>query len=136
MKLEKKVLVPIKEAEYSKWSSGIKGGGAGLNVKILTKNTETSETLEAIYFRGKYGKFKYSEPNIFMAFIQTKKPEETNLDNINYEPKKDSQKVEKNKQIDFPFELNANEAVIACTIKNKKRYFKVLLNKVDVGFPR
>ncbi|MBU3010460.1 hypothetical protein KO506_03535 [Polaribacter vadi] len=135
MKLEDKPLVEIKEAYFSKYSSGIKGGGAGFNVHIsISDKLEQDKKLSGVYFKEKYANLKFNEPNIYTAFIRTKKSEETNLDAIN-----SSIKDEKTKEVlkdDFPFQLKSNEAVLVYMIKEKKKYFKVLLEKKDIGIPQ
>lgn len=133
IKLEKEPLFKIQNAQFSKWHSGIKGGGSGFNIKVLTQDTELSNKLVGLYFRNKYADFKFNKPNVYSAFIQTEKPKETNLDIINNSSVKEYKEDESN---NFPFDIEPNEAVIVCLIKKKKKYFKILLEKVDIGFPR
>lgn len=135
MKLEDKPLIKIKEAYFSKYSSGIKGGGAGFNIHISTKEElPQNEKLSGIYFKEKFANLKFNKPNVYTAFIRTKKPEETNLDVIN-SSKENKNALEISKD-DFPFELKSNEAVLVYIIKEKKKYFKILLKKQNAGIPQ
>lgn len=133
IKLEKESLVEIQKAQFSKWASGINGGGSGFNIKVLTKGDELPNKLVGLYFRGKYSDFKFEKPNIYSAFIQTEKPRETNLDLIKKSSAADNKEEESN---NFPFELTSNEAVIVSLNSKKKKYFKILLEKVDIGISR
>lgn len=135
IKLEDQPLVEIKKAYYSKYSSGVKGGGAGFNIHIsLNDELPQGETLSGIYFKEKFANLKFNEPNIFTAFIRTKKAEETNLDVIN-SSKEDKKGLEITKD-DFPFTLNSNEAVLVYVKQKKKKYFKIQLEKKNVGIPQ
>ncbi|WP_139059046.1 hypothetical protein [Polaribacter reichenbachii] len=135
MKLEDKPLVEINDAYFSKYSSGIKGGGAGFNIHIsIIDELEQNEKLSGIYFKEKFANLKINEPNVYTAFIRTKKQEETNLDVIN-SSKEDKNALEISKD-DFPFELKSNEAVLVYQIKEKKKYFKILLKKRNAGIPQ
>lgn len=132
MKLGDKPLVEIKEAYFSKYSSGIKGGGAGFNVHIsINDELAQGETLSGIYFKEKYAKLKFNSPNVYSAFIRTKKAVETNLD-----VKSSSKKAVETTQLDFPFTLNSNEAVLVYVKQEKKKYFKIKLEKKNAGIPQ
>lgn len=132
MKLEDKPLVEIKEAFFSKYSSGIKGGGAGFNVHIsINDELPQGETLSGIYFKEKYANLKFNSPNVYSAFIRTKKAVETNLD-----VKSSFKKAVETTQPDFPFTLNSNEAVLVYVKQEKKKYFKIQLEKKNTGIPQ
>ena len=133
LKLEKKALIDIEKAQYSNWVSGIKGGGAGLNINVSINKKDIGKKLTGIYFRGKYTDLKFGNPNVYSGFIRTQEKEETNFDAMNSQVKEKKEVIKENV---FPFVLKENEAVMVCLIKAKKKYFKIIIEKKNVGIPQ
>lgn len=135
IKLEDNPLVEFKEAFYSKWSSGIKGGGSGFNIRLSVADKITvDEKLVGIYFKERFAKLKFNEPNVYTAFVRITKAEESNLDVIN--TTSNSKNDLENMKPDFPIALNKNEAVLVYVIKEKKKYFKITLEERNLGIAR
>jgi hypothetical protein len=134
-KLEKKSILSFNESYYSPWSSGVKGGGAGVHVFILVDEninlSEKNTKIEGVYFKGKYAKLKHQELNKYQAFIK----EDSNSDALEFENNIEKKAVEtKNEKI--PFVLKDNEAVISYVTKEKNKYVKIILTKKETkGFP-
>lgn len=132
IKLEKNSLVKFEKAFYSKYNSGIKSGNSGVNIHLTSQNKGDEINLKGIYFKKGYSDLKYESPNIYTAFVVTSYGKK---DGENFY--KNKEKMDKSKEeIKFPFPIEDNEAVLVCTIKEKKKYFKILLEKKDVGIPQ
>jgi len=126
--LEKKPILSFNESYYSKWTSGIQGGGSGFNVYvIIDKNIDVSKKdieILGVYFKEKYCTLKYQKSNPYQCFIKNKENLETNSpDN----------KVVKNNDIDekIPFSLKGNQAVVSYKVKRKQKYTKITLIKKE-----
>ena len=134
IKLEKSSLVKFDKAIYSKYNSGIKSGKSGFNIHLSTQDKENNINISGIYFKNGYSVLKFSTPNIYTGFIITyygDKDEEGSSSN-----KEDAKLGRSDKEKKLPFLLKDNEAIIACSIKGEKNYFKVNLTKKDVGIPQ
>ena len=123
-KIEKEQPIQLKEAYFEQWTSGVKGGGSGLNIFLISEGkTENKEVqIEGIYFNNSYTTLKFYQPNKYQGHIKTK-ANDTKLvlgedgKNVNTETKQKEEKI--------PFELKENEAVIAYTYKGKQSFYKV-----------
>lgn len=137
-KLEDSPVIQVEKAYYSNWYSGIREGGTGLNLHIEVSSNDSKKKLVGIYFRSKYTRLKFNEPNIYTGFIKISDGEKINLDTSLLENKQS--KVENNKkqeEIPFPFTLASNEAVLMCLVNDKKKYFKIQVEeKKTSGIPQ
>ena len=134
MKLEKTTFVNINEAHYEKWASGVRGGGAGLNIHISIDDQDIDKKLIGLYFKDKYTGLKWNSPNIYNGFIRTSNRTETNLDV--QESQKYSQ-LNDDKEHKAPFVIKDNEALVVALVNQKKKYFKIVLKKKEsLNFPQ
>lgn len=125
-KLEDKSLVDFKEAYFQNWTAGIKGGGSGYNITILTKESSlVNIKIEGIYFKNDYSKLNFVKPNKYQGFVKSDK----NSDVINPTLNGDKVKTIKEEKEIIPFQLKDNEAVIMCIKDSKKKYFKLILKE-------
>lgn len=134
IKLEDHPLINITEAYYTKWVSGVKGGGAGLNVHLSIDKGDIDKELIGLYYRKNYTSLKFNKPNIYTGFIRTSKKEETNLD---LPVKKENIKLRVEKEYKLPFSIKENEAIVVALINKKKKYFIIAINKKQtLDFPQ
>ena len=126
MKLEKATFVNINEAYYQKWASGVRGGGAGLNIHISIDDHDIDKKLIGLYFKDKYTSLKWSSPNIYSGFIRTSNRTETNLD---VQEIQTHLQLNEDKEHKAPFVIKDNEALVVALVNNKKKYFIIVLEK-------
>lgn len=130
-KIEKEQPIQLKEAYFEQWTSGVKGGGSGLNIFLISEGkTENKEVqIEGIYFNNSYTTLKFYQPNKYQGHIKTK-GNDTKLvlgedgKNVNTETKQKEEKI--------PFELKENEAVVSFLKEGKKKYFKITMVKKEM----
>lgn len=130
--LEKGNIINVNKATYSSWSSGVKGGGAGFNIRIEVDNNDVKKKLIGVFFREKYSNLKYSKPNIYSAFIRTKARDFSNKDimeGLEIQKPTVKDKVETHK---LPFTIEKNEAVLKCLVNDRIKYFKIILQKKSI----
>ena len=123
-KIEKKAVVDFKEAYFQKWTAGVKGGGAGFSVILISSNSKKVQ-LDGVYFRDYFAKLKFHEPNKYQGFVKTNENSKGNTVSLDGTDVKQPQ-VEK---VKIPVELKQNEAVIAYKDKGKIKHFKVTLKE-------
>ena len=115
-KLEKKSELNFTESYYKNWSSGVKDGGSGFNIYLSLDNSNNDKNIkiEGIYFKEKYTNLKPQGDNKFQGFIK---------DGVSNE-------------VEIPFKLKENEAVISYLVKEKLKYVKInLTKKSTMDFP-
>lgn len=138
--LEQNSVLKFKEANYKSWSSGVRNGGAGYSIYITLEDTLDTEknkiSLEGIYFKKKYAKLKFQGNNKFQGNIISKKSTISQGGETLFNEKVKKESESKKDEIKIPFELKANEAVIAYTEKGKEKFIKIKLNKKQsIQFP-
>lgn len=115
-------------AYYTKWTSGIKGGGSGFQLFLEIENQETLAEKEIIikgmYFRDDYSELDHVKNGNYKGFIKTSE----NSKSYDLTPKKENLEKEKQKE-EIPFKLENDEAVIYFTEANKEKYFKIKLKE-------
>jgi len=115
------------------WIAGIQGGGSGINVHITLKSVEEGVTLDKIYFRRKSERLTQiiGSPTTFKGFFKSEKNRDVIM---NADPVKEAQNTPSEP---FPFQLGENEAVIAYTVNESSKFFKVLniVEKEIIAYP-
>ncbi|NVK52058.1 MAG: hypothetical protein HWD85_03915 [Flavobacteriaceae bacterium] len=121
IKLTKNAPFTITGATYHNWVGG-RPGVSGTDV-IIGLTNETGITFKKIYFQNKTATVKIrnkNSKNYVVANFNTSKAEKVLIeDNKNVNKKEE-------KQINFPFDLKENEAVIAYESGTKMYYYKVV----------
>lgn len=118
-KLEKKSELNFKESYYKNWSSGIKEGGAGFSIYLFLDNSVNDKNIvvEGIYFKGKFTNLKDQGKGKFQGFIKESDSKKTN-------------------ELEIPFKLDNNEAVVSYSAEGKLKYVKIVLaKKSTMDFP-
>lgn len=130
-KIEKEQPLQLKEAYFEQWTSGVKGGGSGLNIFLISekKGENKDVQIEGIYFQDSYTTLTFYQPNKYQGFIKTKGNDSS------FALDEGGKKVDastKQKEEEIPFELGDNEAVISYVKEGKKKYFKVTMVKKEM----
>lgn len=122
-KLQEKAPVEIAEVYYKRWASGIKEGGAGVDIFISVKDTQVK--LDSVYFRGRVALLETNkqEPNQYVGrFVTTKEKfdiimsaDSTAEYGNKFPPKPQT----------IPFELGLHECVVSYKEGKKIKYFKI-----------
>lgn len=112
---EKSPPFKIMSTSYNYWSGG-QPGVSGIKVAIQIR-PETTVVFDSLYFQKKRTKIEMQQQEgkqLVVGFFNTST--EQPVFNAKKEPKK---------PVDFPFELQSNEAVISYLVKGKLHYYKV-----------
>jgi len=113
----------VLNATYNKWNGG-QPGVNGITVRIQINKTDV--VLDSVYFRNNSSNFKLDKSTSPLTYVATIVLPNTQK---NYRLEGDSKKEYGNSVPDIsqkiPFQLNANEAVVSFSIKNKKKYYKI-----------
>ena len=122
-KLQSKAPTEITEIYYQRWASGVRDGGAGVDLFIST--TSKNVQLDSVYFRGRISSLELQTEtaNLYKArFVITKEKFDIIMSN-------DSLAEYGNKLPDenkpFPFDLKDQECVISYKDGKKTKYFKI-----------
>jgi len=137
-KLQEKIPVKIGKVYTQKWVAGIKGGGSGLYIFIPV--SDTSITLDSVYFRGRVTKLfqKYQDKNMYVGnFVNQQKQSQDIV--MSSDPKAEyGNKLPISKELKpIPFELKYDECVISYIDGKKTKYFKVgnIVEKQLIPYP-
>ncbi len=126
-KLQKETPIKLQTTYYQHWVAGIKGGGSGINIFILTENSELKNIqLDSVYFRGKASKLevKPNNPNLFIGrFLLTPKQKRDVI--MSNKPKAEYGNELLKLKEKIPFELKENECVVSYKEESKIKYFKI-----------
>jgi len=126
-KIEKNAILSFQEAYYQDWTSGVKGGGSGMNVFLVQNASDADEIeIEGIFFHKKYASLKSHGNNKFQGFIKGEANNEEPEMMVGEEKKKE--KIETIVET-FPFDLKPSEAVVSFFHKGKLKYNKITLVK-------
>lgn len=135
-KLKGEAPTEIGQVYFQKWSSGVKGGGTGLNLYIPLSSD--SIQLDSVHFRGKISKLeaKPSSPKLFIAKFNTNS-NQSNVLILSSEPLEESKNKLPETYSITPFDLNSDECVISYTQDNKREYYKIkgLIEKPQINYP-
>lgn len=126
--IEKEALVSFSEATYQKWDSPVKGGGAGMNITLMQESTEEDVKIQGIYFLEKYAVLKSQGNGKFQGYIETKA---NTQEEDSYKGSENQNSKVETVEEQFPFQLEANEAVISFLHKGKLKYNKIKLQKKE-----
>jgi len=123
--LEKQAPFKIESATYHEWVAGVRGGGAGIDVKLVIDEYDSTKiSLDSIFFRGIKAKITASR-DIFVAYFRLNNNLQEELIVLENSPKKPEEKPVK-----FPFPNLTDEEAIFSFIENKKvKYVKIGLTK-------
>ena len=137
-KLQDEAPFKINEAYYQSWVSGVRGGGAGVNVFLDMDSIPQNVTLDSIYFRGKGTKFEVKEGNKTLLIARFRSVANQKQDIImSNEPQAEyGNQVPKIPQ-KIPFRLKDDECVISYTEGKTTKYFKIdkLIKRRPQAFP-
>jgi hypothetical protein len=126
-KLTMKTPFVLGEATYQPWTGGMKASGKGVKLEILTSDIEENVVFEQIYFQGNISPL-HSEGDKLTANMKIdsgKKPDMVMHSDSVQEVGNQPPPLKEGK-VDFPFEINDDEAVISYTKKGKRKYAKVV----------
>mgnify|MGYP000099790712 CR=1 FL=1 len=130
-KIEKNATVSFQEAYYQNWTSGVKGGGSGMNIFLVQKTTDTDVEIRGVYFHEKYAALKSHGNYKYQGFIKGDANNEVAEEVMVGEEKK-KEAIETIEET-FPFDLKSNEAVISFFHEGKLKYNKITLVKKEVS---
>ncbi len=134
LRLERATFLHIDKAYYQKWSSGVRGGGSGVNIHISVDKEDVGKKLIGLYFKDKYTALKFNSPNIYTGFIRTSKREETNLD---LKMNQKTTVLKGGKEHRPPFKIKDDEALLIALVNKKKKYVIIVLEKKEsLNFPQ
>lgn len=119
-KIQDNFPVKITEAYYQHWMAGVRGGGSGTGFYItFEKELPSNIELTQLYFRKGVGKVnKISETQYMFSFVGKANRERHNEIITDDAPPKLT-------DIEPPFKIDDNEAILEYTQKGKKKYFKI-----------
>jgi len=127
-KLQEKSPMSIGKVYVQKWVAGVEGGGSGLYIFIPI--SDTSITLDSVYFRGKATKLsvKYQDKNMYVGnFINPSKQTHDIIMSGDSKAEYGNKLPPRSKeQKPIPFELKNDECVISYIDEKKTKYFKVV----------
>ncbi|RMA65949.1 hypothetical protein [Ulvibacter antarcticus] len=121
LKFEKSPAFVISEISSQNWVAGTPDGGSGTNIHLSFDEIATDVEIIKIYFSKKIEALKQSpsDSNKFTAYIKDKRRPDVVMD---IDPVKEAQNT---LEIDFPFELADNEAVIHYKENGSDKFYKV-----------
>ena len=124
----------ISEAYYQNWVAGVEEGGSGTNVHINFSELDSNVVIQNIYFKNQIleAKGNVNEPLQFVGYLKNEAKTDIIMDS---DPMKEAQNTPSKI---FPFELEANEAVLEYWFSGKKNYYKVsnLSQKNMIPYPQ
>ena len=123
----------ISDIYSQSWIAGIQGGGAGTNIHINLASIEEGVTLDKIYFRKKSELLTQmiGRPTTFTGYFKSEKNRDVIM---SADPVKEAQNTPPDP---FPFQLGENEVVIAYTVNESSKFFKVsnIVEKEIIAYP-
>lgn len=124
----------ISEAYTQSWVAGVEEGGSGTNIYVIFSEMDPEVTVESVYFKRHIleAKEDSKEKNQYVAYLRNDSKSDVIMD---ADPMKEAQNIPSEV---FPFELEANEAVIGYRFDGKKNYYKVskLSEKDRISYPQ
>lgn len=137
--LQDKAPFSLKEVYFQKWVAGVKGGGSGMNVYIVTtEKISNNIKLDSIYFRGNKAKLEadLNESKLFIGrfLFESNKKKDVIMSN---EPNAEYGNEILKPKSKLPFNLEDNECVIRYTENEKIKYFKIqnVIEKRGIQYP-
>ena len=132
--LEKKAPSEVAEAYFERWSAGIKGGGAGINIFISLKNVDIQ--LDSVYFRDRVTHLSRNSrnKNQFIGNFTTHHKQDFKVE-LYDESSKSEPKENIAKKDSIPFKLSPFECVVSYKEKGKIKYFKIENLEERQGIP-
>lgn len=124
----------ISEAYYQNWVAGVEEGGSGTNVHINFREMDPDVVVQNIYFKNHVleAKGNINDANQFVGYLKNSVKADIIMD---ADPMKEAQNTPSKI---FPFELEANEAVVEYWFAGKKNYYKIsnLSEKNMIPYPQ
>lgn len=119
----------IKEAVCQTWVGGREESGSGMEVKIALEGiSEADVDLNQLYFRGRVGDVSLFTTEQGKTAICTFTDQEKDI-SMHSDPTKEvgnqPPRIRSAEEIEFPFELEQDEAVISYMEGGRMRYFKI-----------
>ena len=122
-KLQDKAPVEITDIYYQRWASGIRDGGAGVDLYFTVK--ESKIKLDSAYFRGRVTSLSpnLQKSNQYVGrFVTVKENYDIVMSSEANEEYGNKLPTQENK---IPFKLDEHECVISYKEGNKIKYFKI-----------
>lgn len=135
-KINKQSVLGFDQSYYQRWTSGVKGGGSGINIFLVLKSSvdlkEEDVQVEGIYFNEFYTTLKFYAPNKFQGFIKTKNNSTDSFETLKEMSSNNEFGRTVVEKTEIPFELKNDEAMISYKEKGIQKYFKIILEKKDM----
>lgn len=111
----------ISEVYYQKWVAGVKDGGSGTNVHLIFSEIDKDVVIQNIYFNKHIleAKGNLNEPKHFVGYLKNDHKADVIMDS---DPLKEAQNTPSKI---FPYELDANEAVVEYWFNGERNYYKI-----------
>lgn len=119
----------ISEAYYQNWVAGVEEGGSGTNVHINFSEMDPDVVIQNIYVKDHIleAKGNVNEPMKFVGYLRDEGKADVIMDS---DPTKEAQNTPEKS---FPFQLDANQAVIEYWFGGEKNFYKISsLSKKDI----
>lgn len=134
-KLQKNAPVEFGDVYCQSWVAGVKEGGSGLNLFIPV--TDTSISLDSVFFRGKVAKLEFSQENsLYIGRFKTEfnQPKDIILSS---DPKEEYANKMLQKETLIPFDLKDDECVVSYKKENDINYYKIsnIKQKEPLNYP-
>ena len=135
-KLQETLPITIGQIYYQNWTSGIKGGGSGINLYIPIENKPVNMVLDSVYFKNKRGKLEQLSDSLYIARFTNNAIIKTDIIMSN-DPYAEYGNTPPLRQQETPFELDDNECVLVYLEGDKYNYFKWsgIIKKEPVFYP-
>ena len=136
-RLQEEPPVEIKQAYYTTWRAEVRGADSGIAFFVPTEG-DKDVVLDSIYFRGRKEALQKesSEANLYVAYFKIPSKEGLPDDFVMHsDPKKEFGNEPPVIIKDFPFELEADEAVVQYSVNGKIKYFKLRAIKKEESGP-
>ena len=132
---EKQNALEFKEATYSKWVAGIRGGGSGYNIKVVLDPSYAHIKLDSIYFKTFSASLIGNKAGLYQCYIDDGNNREVITPVYGETPKVKETPSQKN--IQTQFELSGEEAVVSYIEDNTTKYYKFTLTlNTSIELPR
>lgn len=136
LKIENQSVLSFKQSYYHRWTSGIKGGGSGIDIFLVLKSgvdlKENDVLVDGVYFQGFYTALKFHAPNKLQGVIITKENLGDSFDTLGGTSKRNESEKKIDENIEVPFQLENDEAVISYKEKGIQKFFKITLIKKEI----
>jgi hypothetical protein len=122
---EKQGTLIFKEAIYSKWVAGIRGGGAGYNIKLILDPSHSSIKLDSIYFKEFSASLVSNEAGLYNSYIDNGQNRDV-ITPVYGETSKVTETPDQ-KNLQTLFKLTGDEAVVSYMQDGNTKYYKLTL---------